>query len=138
MLKPRNCNVTWIASPETRNIKITAGEKDTPLQYEKACDSKLVITATASSGVRYSCTFCDTKGFSLTFSYPKSVTFDVVDPDKIARITWYRVWFEGKDKLEIRNKMAMVASVLTNCIYLSELMYCYKHTYDVGLNSNQT
>ena len=93
--------MTWIASSETRNIKITAGDIDPPLGYEKACDSgKLVINATAASGVKYSCTFCDTKGFNLTFTYPKSVTFDVVDPDKIVDKTWYRVWFEGKDEIK--------------------------------------
>ena len=102
MLEPRNCNMTWIASPETRNIKITAGNMDPPLEDEKACDSgKLAITATASSGMKYSCTFCDSKGFSLTFSYPKSITFDVMDADKINSKTWYRVWFEGKDKTKV-------------------------------------
>ena len=124
MLKPRNCNITWIASPETRNFKITAEDKDPPLEYEKACDSgKLVITATASSGVRYSCTFCDTKGFSLTFSYPKSVTFDVVHPDKIAGKTWYRVWFEGKDNVIGKGNVAIYVSNLTDCTYLSKVMY---------------
>ena len=125
--------MTWIAPSETRNIKITAGDMDPPLGYEKPCDSgKLVINATASSGVKYSCTFCDKKGFNMTFTYPKSVTFDVVDPHKIVDKTWYRVWFEGKDKVKCKK--------LTNNLIGNECINSegQGNTYDTEANSNQT
>ena len=106
-IKPQNCNSTWIPPNGTTSINIVAENMYLPFPQMNVpsrrndCDNgKLVINVTNHNGTLFSCAFCGTNKFNISFSNAASVSFDTKNLPEIEKLrdlgSECRLRFQGK------------------------------------------